>query len=47
MKIYQRLTVVLLMVCSLQTISAAADKDTTIVYNEARPLIYEDAWDLW
>ena len=27
---------------------AAADKkDTTIVYNEARPLIYEDAWDLW
>ena len=47
MKIYQRLTVVLLMVCSLQTVTAAADKDTTIVYNEARPLIYEDAWDLW
>ena len=40
----------LMMACSLQTATAtgvAAGRDTTIVYSEARPLIYEDAWDLW
>ena len=31
--------------CSLFT--SAAPNDSIIVYNETRPLIYEDAWDLW
>ena len=26
---------------------AQQDKDSIVVYNDKRPLIYEDAWDLW
>ena len=29
------------------TVHATAQKDTTIVFGTNRPLIYEDAWDLW
>ena len=32
---------------SLGIIHAQQDKDSIIVYNDKRPLIYEDAWDLW
>ena len=41
------LTALLMLTSAVSTASAANDKDSTIVYNEARPLIYEDAWDLW
>ena len=41
------LTILLFLPVSLSVMAAADKKDTTIVYNEARPLIYEDAWDLW
>ena len=26
---------------------SAAPQDSIIVYNQNKPLIYEDAWDLW
>ena len=41
--------VVTLLMChfTLSTTVRAAKNDTITVYNEARPLIYEDAWDLW
>ena len=36
---------------SISTLTAFADakekSDSIIVYDEANPLIYEDAWDLW
>ena len=47
MKIYRIL--VLLVAChlSLGITHAQQNKDSIIVYNDKRPLIYEDAWDLW
>ena len=41
------LMALLMLTSAASTASAANGKDTTMVYNEARPLIYEDAWDLW
>ena len=41
------LSLCLMLTSAASTASAANGKDTTMVYNEARPLIYEDAWDLW
>ena len=40
------LTALIAVQCSWLT-AVAAPKDSTIVYHEGRPLIYEDAWDLW
>ena len=40
------LTALIIVQCSWLT-ATAAPKDSIIVYNENRPLIYEDAWDLW
>ena len=38
----------LLVACHLSLGTAnAQNKDSIIVYNDERPLIYEDAWDLW
>ncbi len=39
----------LLVAChlSLGIAHAQQDKDSIVVYNDKRPLIYEDAWDLW
>ena len=42
----------LVLLCTLQiqplALSAQpAPKDSAIIYNENRPLVYEDAWDLW
>ena len=39
----------LLVAChlSLGIAHAQQDKDSIIVYSDKRPLIYEDAWDLW
>ena len=38
---------VLLLACHLSFGTAYAQKDSIIVYNDQRPLVYEDAWDLW
>ena len=35
------------MACHLSFGIAYAQKDSVIVYSEQRPLVYEDAWDLW
>lgn len=38
----------LLVACQLSFgLALAHPSDSTIVYNEKRPLVYEDAWDLW
>lgn len=37
----------LLLACHLSWGIAYAQKDSIIVYNDQRPLVYEDAWDLW
>ena len=37
----------LLLACHLSLGIASAQKDSIIVYNDQRPLVYEDAWDLW
>ena len=37
----------LLVVCHLSFGIVHAQKDSVIVYNDQRPLVYEDAWDLW
>lgn len=37
----------LLVACHLSLGFAHAQKDSVIVYNDQRPLVYEDAWDLW
>lgn len=41
--------IALLVAChlSLGITHAQQNKDSVIVYNDKRPLIYEDAWDLW
>ena len=31
----------------LSPLSSAAQSDSTVVYSVERPLVYEDAWDLW
>lgn len=45
MKLYRKL--LLGMAFLTPFVAEAAPQDTVIVYNEAHPLIYEDAWDLW
>ena len=37
----------LLLACHLSWGITYAQKDSIIVYNDQRPLVYEDAWDLW
>ena len=37
----------LLTACHLSLGTVHAQQDSIIVYNDQRPLIYEDAWDLW
>ena len=47
MKIYRILALLVACHLSLGIAHAQQDKDSIIVYNDKRPLIYEDAWDLW
>ena len=47
MKRYRILSLLVACHLSLGIIHAQQDKDSIIVYNDKRPLIYEDAWDLW
>ena len=51
MRIYYNIRYIIWgLVClwSWQTVTARTDqKDTTRTYTTERPLIYEDAWDLW
>ena len=43
-----RTTLITLLSCLLTPVLASnAPQDSVIIYNESRPLIYEDAWDLW
>ncbi len=38
----------LMVACHLATgLAHAQQKDSVVVYNDQRPLVYEDAWDLW
>ena len=39
--------IILLFTLNLSPLTALAQKDTMTVYSVERPLIYEDAWDLW
>ena len=39
--------IVMAVVCLWAWQNVAAQKDTTRAYTTERPLIYEDAWDLW
>ena len=47
MKINRILALLVACHLSLGIAHAQQDKDSIIVYNDKRPLIYEDAWDLW
>ena len=47
MKIYRILALLVACHLSLGITHAQQNKDSIIVYNDKRPLIYEDAWDLW
>ena len=38
---------ILLFVLQLSPLTAQAQKDSTTVFTVERPLVYEDAWDLW
>ena len=38
---------ILLFILNLAPLTAQAQKDSTVVFSVERPLIYEDAWDLW
>ena len=38
---------ILLFVLQLSPLTAQAQNDSTLVFSVGRPLIYEDAWDLW
>ena len=39
--------IVLFAACHLWLGMVYAQQDSIIVYNDQRPVIYEDAWDLW
>jgi PAS domain S-box-containing protein len=39
--------IILLFVLNLSPLAAQAQNDSTTVFSVERPLIYEDAWDLW
>lgn len=39
--------IILLFTLNLSPLTAQAQNDTTTVFSVERPLIYEDAWDLW
>ena len=39
--------VILLMICQLACITVKAQTDSVRVFTTERPLVYEDAWDLW
>ena len=47
MKIYRILALLVACHLSLGITHAQQNKDSIVVYNDKRPLIYEDAWDLW
>ncbi len=47
MKINRILALLVACHLSLGITHAQQDKDSIVVYNDKRPLIYEDAWDLW
>lgn len=47
MKINRILALLVACHLSLGITHAQQNKDSIIVYNDKRPLIYEDAWDLW
>ena len=47
MKIYRILALLVACHLSLGITLAQQNKDSIVVYNDKRPLIYEDAWDLW
>ena len=47
MKINRILTLLVACHLSLGITHAQQNKDSIVVYNDKRPLIYEDAWDLW
>ena len=42
-----RRSLMLLAVCCLSPGAACAQSDSTVVFSDAHPIIYEDAWDLW
>ena len=44
---FRNLLLLLLLVASAPTTATAAETDSTRVFSEANPLVYEDAWDLW
>ena len=39
--------IILLFVFSLSPLTTQAQNDSTVVFSVERPLVYEDAWDLW
>ena len=47
MKINRILALLVACHLSLGITHAQQNKDSIVVYNDKRPLIYEDAWDLW